>query len=380
MPWGGFLVTLIILEQRLELGCSYDWYRIYWIQWYITYWKQGKTIFLLIRIAFGGNGKIWRKVSCGNQFDLLRLGAMQTPGRKLSTFQRLKHHRLYHWDWWLQLLKNQSKTQERILKEFDASLARLQLSYVDVIQIHDFEFCQVYIRFNLDFVFRAWLISFGAANIIIIWSSILIINIIAESIENCPWNPASARKDCGKWTGKVCVKYLPVANFCLLMFVLYFSQFLYVFWPSGILGSLPFPWKNSTRSFYWPDRMHHFDRKLAPYCLPGVGCHKDKSGHNSDVRQEHPGQLKLAGEKPITKKGLSWVNFCSGPSSLFSVQETWGDQCFPNRCDLWKNAKIVIDFTQAWDSWQTLGLSRGIQVTIYSLTNGNHFYEIISDP
>ena len=34
--------------------------------------------------------------------------------------------------------------QERILKEFDASLARLQLSYVDIIQIHDFEFCQVF--------------------------------------------------------------------------------------------------------------------------------------------------------------------------------------------------------------------------------------------
>jgi len=33
-------------------------------------------------------------------------------------------------------------SEERILKEFDASLARLQLSYVDVIQIHDFEFCQ----------------------------------------------------------------------------------------------------------------------------------------------------------------------------------------------------------------------------------------------
>ena len=72
--------------------------------------------------------------------------------------------------------KNKStKTQERILKEFDASLARLQLSYVDVIQIHDFEFCQVYIG----------VISFGAANIIIIWSSILIIKIIAESNENC---------------------------------------------------------------------------------------------------------------------------------------------------------------------------------------------------
>ena len=62
--------------------------------------------------------------------------------------------------------KNKStKTQERILKEFDASLARLQLSYVDVIQIHDFEFCQVYIEFNLDFVFQAWVISFGAASL-----------------------------------------------------------------------------------------------------------------------------------------------------------------------------------------------------------------------
>ena len=56
-----------------------------------------------------------------------------------------------------------TKTQERILKEFDASLARLQLSYVDVIQIHDFEFCQVYIGLNLDFVFQASVINFGAA-------------------------------------------------------------------------------------------------------------------------------------------------------------------------------------------------------------------------
>ena len=50
--------------------------------------------------------------------------------------------------------------------------------------------------------------------------------------------------------------------------------------------------------------MPHFDSNLAPYCLPGVGCHKDKSGHNSDVRQEHPGQLKLAGEKAKNKEGI----------------------------------------------------------------------------
>jgi len=33
-------------------------------------------------------------------------------------------------------------TEERILAEFEKSLARLQLPYVDLIQIHDFEFCQ----------------------------------------------------------------------------------------------------------------------------------------------------------------------------------------------------------------------------------------------
>ena len=80
-------------------------------------------------------------------------------------------------------------------------------------------------------------------------------------------------------------------------------------WPPGILGSLLFPWKNSTRSFsldllYWSDRMPHFDRNLAPYCFLGVGCHKDKSGHNSDVRQEHPSQLQLAGEKAKNKEGI----------------------------------------------------------------------------
>ena len=31
---------------------------------------------------------------------------------------------------------------DRVLKEFDASLARLQLPSVDIVQIHDFEFCQ----------------------------------------------------------------------------------------------------------------------------------------------------------------------------------------------------------------------------------------------
>ena len=33
-------------------------------------------------------------------------------------------------------------TEERILEEFEKSLARLQLACVDLIQIHDFEFCQ----------------------------------------------------------------------------------------------------------------------------------------------------------------------------------------------------------------------------------------------
>ena len=33
-------------------------------------------------------------------------------------------------------------SEERILAEFDKSLQRLQLTYVDLIQIHDFEFCQ----------------------------------------------------------------------------------------------------------------------------------------------------------------------------------------------------------------------------------------------
>ena len=33
-------------------------------------------------------------------------------------------------------------SEERILAEFEKSLQRLQLSYVDLIQIHDFEFCQ----------------------------------------------------------------------------------------------------------------------------------------------------------------------------------------------------------------------------------------------
>ena len=33
-------------------------------------------------------------------------------------------------------------SEERILSEFDNSLKRLQLSYVDVVQLHDFEFCQ----------------------------------------------------------------------------------------------------------------------------------------------------------------------------------------------------------------------------------------------
>ena len=86
--------------------------------------------------------------------------------------------------------------------------------------------------------------------------------------------------------------------------------------------------------------MHHFDRKLAPYCLPGVGCHKDKSGHNSDIRQEHPCQLQLAGERAKNKEGVAKVNFSSGPSSLFSVQETWGDQCFSNRCDRWHREEM----------------------------------------
>ena len=63
----------------------------------------------------------------------------------------------------IRTINKSTKTQERILKEFDASLARLQLSYVDVIQIHDFEFCQVYIGFNLDFVLQAGVITFGTA-------------------------------------------------------------------------------------------------------------------------------------------------------------------------------------------------------------------------
>jgi len=33
-------------------------------------------------------------------------------------------------------------SEERILKEFEKSLARLQLQYVDLIQVHDLEFCQ----------------------------------------------------------------------------------------------------------------------------------------------------------------------------------------------------------------------------------------------
>lgn len=36
--------------------------------------------------------------------------------------------------------------EERILEEFEKSLQRLQLSYVDLIQIHDFEFCQDPVR------------------------------------------------------------------------------------------------------------------------------------------------------------------------------------------------------------------------------------------
>merc|ERR1711936_238074 len=36
--------------------------------------------------------------------------------------------------------------EERILEEFEKSLERLQLSYVDLIQIHDFEFCQDPVR------------------------------------------------------------------------------------------------------------------------------------------------------------------------------------------------------------------------------------------
>ena len=31
---------------------------------------------------------------------------------------------------------------DRIMEEFDKSLGRLQLTYVDLVQIHDFEFCQ----------------------------------------------------------------------------------------------------------------------------------------------------------------------------------------------------------------------------------------------
>ena len=33
-------------------------------------------------------------------------------------------------------------TQERVLREFDNSLARLQLSSVDILHVHDFEYCQ----------------------------------------------------------------------------------------------------------------------------------------------------------------------------------------------------------------------------------------------
>ena len=37
-------------------------------------------------------------------------------------------------------------SEERILAELDKSLERLQLPYVDLIQIHDFEFCQDPVR------------------------------------------------------------------------------------------------------------------------------------------------------------------------------------------------------------------------------------------
>ena len=41
-------------------------------------------------------------------------------------------------------------SEERILKEFDLSLQRLQLSYVDIIQIHDFEFAQDPVKIALE--------------------------------------------------------------------------------------------------------------------------------------------------------------------------------------------------------------------------------------
>ena len=164
-----------------------------------------------------------------------------------------------------------------------------------------------------------------------------------------------------------------------------------MFWPSDILGSLPFPWKNSTRSFnwdylYWSDRMPHFDRNLAPYCFPGVGCHKDKSGHNSDVRQEHPCQLQLAGERAKNKEKIVKVNFLFrtifpifSPRNLgwsMLLQQVWPMTAhkivivsFVDYSAVWYFqllCSIEFDFTQAWDSSPMLGLSHGIQVTKFS--------------
>ena len=56
------------------------------------------------------------------------------------------------------------------------------------------------------------------------------------------------------------------------------------------------------------DRMPHFDRNLASYCFLGVGCHKDKSGHNSYVRQEQEHRPKTV-RKP--SEGIVKVNFLS---------------------------------------------------------------------
>ena len=172
-----------------------------------------------------------------------------------------------------------------------------------------------------------------------------------------------------------------------------FVSSIYVSWPPGILGSLLFPWKNSTRSFsldllYWSDRMPHFDRNLASYCFLGVGCHKDKSGHNSYVRQEHPGQLELAGEhrpKTVRKpsEGIVKVNFLSrtifpifSPRNLgwsMLLQQVWSITSqkivivsFVNYIYIQLLCSIEFDFTQAWDSWPMLDLSHGIQVIEFS--------------
>ena len=80
--------------------------------------------------------------------------------------------------------------KERILKEFDASLARLQLSYVDIIQIHDFEFCQVFSKLFSQLSRYFYIFSYK-------------IPTFSEPGENCTGNSSSAGKDCGKRSGQV---------------------------------------------------------------------------------------------------------------------------------------------------------------------------------